>query len=123
VNRRKHIEIVDRDELTGRSILPKDQLRHGVYYRGRCRNGTIARWDGERGVFWHWRQKFDRIYLESIKYPADEGFFDVFRVLDELPNPKFEIPFPADAFRPDATFTGDAADLIEFEAKLWAKRK
>ena len=87
------------DELTGRPILPRDQLRHGAYYRGRCRNALIARWDAERGVFWHWRQKADRIFLESIKHPVDEKFerLDVFRAVEEWPNPKFEIPIPVEA--------------------------
>lgn len=30
------------DEFTGRPILPKDRLRHGAYFKGRCRNATIA---------------------------------------------------------------------------------
>ena len=69
------------DELTGRRILPRDQLRHGRYYKGRCQNATVARWDAQRGVFWHWRVKVDRIYLERINHQLNEDFFDVFRVL------------------------------------------
>src|SRR5262245_28568593 len=122
--------ITTHDELTGRPILPRDQLRHGVYYRGRCRNALIARWDAERGVFWHWRQKFDRIFLESIKHPADETFpIDVFRVVEEWPNPKFEIPIPAEVVwtragviesGPKAAFTGNRAHLNEHEKELWS---
>jgi len=124
---------VDRDELTGRPILPRDQLWHGVYYRGRCRNALIARWDAKRGVFWHWRQEFDRIFLESIKHPADEKFerLDVFRVVEEWPNPKFEIPIPAEAACTDTAmwymcaaadvFTGNPADVNEYEKEMWSR--
>jgi len=39
------------DEFTGRPILPKDKLEHGQYYKGRCRNATIARWNSNRQCF------------------------------------------------------------------------
>jgi uncharacterized protein (DUF433 family) len=32
------------DEFSGRPILPKDRLVDGRFYKGRCRNATIARW-------------------------------------------------------------------------------
>ena len=85
------------DEFIGRAILPKDRLKHGAFYKGRCRNSTIARWDGS--VFWHWREKFGRIYIETIRYPTDaeEPWWDVFDVVEELPNCRFEIPFDQDA--------------------------
>ena len=60
------------DEITGRPILPKDRLVHGRYYKGRCRNATIARWNADGQCFYYWRQKFDRIFIETIKYPTDE---------------------------------------------------
>ena len=109
------------DELTGRPILPRDQLRHGAYYRRRCRNALIARWDAERGVFWHWRQKLDRIYLERIKHPTDEPRFDVFRVVEEWPNLKFEIPIPLEDDFPKDVFMGSVADLNEYEKEMWSR--
>ena len=47
--------------------------------------------------------KVDRIYLERINHPVNEDFFDVFRVLEELPNRKFEIPIPVEASCPKDT--------------------
>ena len=41
------------DEFTGRPILPKDQLKHGRYYKGRCRNATVARWYANEQQFYH----------------------------------------------------------------------
>jgi uncharacterized protein (DUF433 family) len=38
----KSIESRTHDEFTRRPILPRDRLVHGRYYKGRCRNATIA---------------------------------------------------------------------------------
>ncbi len=106
------------DEFTGRPILPKDQLRHGAYYKGRCRNATIARWHADEQCFYHWREKFGRIYIETIKYPTDqsEPWWDVFDVVEELPNPKFDIPFDM-----EASFVGSTDDLVEHNVEMWRK--
>ena len=57
-------------------IIPKDQLIKGTYYSGRCRNATVARWNGEK--FIHWRTKFGEKFLEEISCPEDDDQFDVF---------------------------------------------
>ena len=44
------------DEFTGRQILLKDRLVHGRYYKGRCRNATVARWNADEDRFYHWRE-------------------------------------------------------------------
>jgi hypothetical protein len=104
------------DELTGRKILPKSHLRHGVYYLGRCRNATIARWNEAKNCFYHWREKFERIYMRTIRYPGeDDPGLDVFCVADELSNPQFEIPFDL-----DAKFAGNQADLYEHATEMWS---
>jgi uncharacterized protein (DUF433 family) len=106
------------DEFTGRRILPKEHLEHGRYYRGRCRNATIARWNGDEQRFYHWREKFDRVFIETIRYPTDEEepWWDVYDVVDELTCPKFEIPFDR-----EATFAGQRHDLYEHAAEMWSK--
>ena len=82
----KSIESRTHDEFTGRPILPRDRLAHGLYYKGCCRNATIARWNADENCFYHWREKFGRIYIETIKYPTDvvEPWWDVFDVVEEL---------------------------------------
>jgi hypothetical protein len=107
------------DEKTGRPILPKDALVDGAYYIGRCRNATIARWSASRGCFFHWRVKFDRIFVEDIKHPVDENYFDVFRVVRVLPEPKFEIPLAA--FSAGGSFGGRVEDLDEYSLEMWSK--
>ena len=73
-------EMVDYDAF---KIARKD-LKHGAYYKGRCRNAEVARWDDTRGVFVHWRTKFGHRFLEDIHHPEDERRFDVFIVEEEL---------------------------------------
>ena len=77
--------------------IPKEQLVHGTYYRGRCRNASIARWNANIRVFVHWRTKFGNTFLEEICAPEDENRFDVF-VTESVIGPEElkevkEIPF------------------------------
>lgn len=57
-------------------MLPKAALVVGEYYVGLCRNAAVARWDGV--VFHHWRRKCGTDFIETIKHPDDEEYFDVF---------------------------------------------
>jgi len=113
-----------RDEKTGRAILPKTELVDGGYYIGRCRNATVARWSAKHAAFFHWREKFGRIFVERIKHPVDEEYFDVFRVVRVLSEPKFEIPIPDDPESfgdPNAKFEGNVADLGEHGSEMWSR--
>ncbi len=74
-------------------IIPKNQLKHGVYYRGRCRNATVARWNGENQKFYYRRTKFGHIFVEAIGRREDDNIFDVFDAFEEIVNPTEEIPF------------------------------
>jgi len=103
------------DELTGRPTLPKNQLKHGSYYLGRCHNACIARWNAEDQLFYYWHCTSGSIYVKTIKYPMDEleTLWDFFRVVKELSNPKFEIPFDT-----NAPFTGNLDDLAEYHLQM-----
>lgn len=59
-------------------MIAKEQLIHGAYYFGRCRNAQVARWNADKQVFVHWRTKFGNRFLEEIKCPEDEARYDVF---------------------------------------------
>jgi uncharacterized protein (DUF433 family) len=113
---RKEIESRDHDEITGRPILPKDHLLDGRYYKGRCRNATVARWNASANCFYHWREKFGNVYIERIKYPTDEAepWWDVFNPVEELTNPKSDIPLDK-----SAEFKGNPDDLTEFDEEMW----
>lgn len=67
-------------------MLTKDQLVHGEYYLGRCRNAEIARWNANKQHFVYRRYKFGTTFLETIKHPDDDQIWDVFDVIEHLPN-------------------------------------
>jgi hypothetical protein len=77
-------------------LMRKEQLEHGQYYSGRCRNANVARWHAGAQCFVHWRVKFGSRFLERIKHPVDENYFDVF-----LPTGLVE---PGDNVIPDERF-------------------
>ena len=104
------------DERTGRALIPKEQLVDGAYYVGRCRNATIARWSTSNDCFYHWRIKFEQVVIEEIKHPVDVGYFDVFRPVRVLTEPKFEIPIDV-----HARFESDIEDLAEYDHEMWSR--
>lgn len=72
-------------------MLPRAELKAGAYYKGQCRNATVARWTGDRFV--HWRAKFGRRFLEEIFHPDDDNIYDVFTPYYELTEVVEEIPY------------------------------
>lgn len=88
-------EVTERKPTLGAPefLIPKSELRHGAYYRGSCRNATIARWNAEKQLFYHWRTKWGLIFLETIKHRDDDDRYDVFDAFEEIPPPEKEIPF------------------------------
>ena len=70
--------------------IKKEDLVVGAYYQGRCRNASIARWDGE--VFLYWRSKFGNVFLEEIHCPEDDPHFDVFVAEERIHEIEKEIP-------------------------------
>jgi hypothetical protein len=116
----QEIRMRSHDDITGRPLMARDQLKHQHYYRGRCRHATVARWNADEQCFYNWREKFGRIYLETIKYPTDEEepWWDIFWVVEELHNRKFEISFDL-----EAEFTGNREDLVEHNLEMWARVK
>lgn len=74
------------------SKIPKKELVHGAYYSGRCRNATIARWNGTINKFIHWREKYGQTFLESICHSEEQTSYDVFVVDCEILQPEKQIP-------------------------------
>ena len=72
------------------AIIPKQNLKVGAYYTGHCRNSDIARWTGDR--FLYWRYKFGLKFLEEIYHPDDDHFYDVFEPYFETVEVDKEIP-------------------------------
>lgn len=78
------------------SLITKQELIHGEYYYGFCRNANTARWNAERNKFYHWRDKFGQRFVETINHYEDDNGFDTFkpRQLIDYGTPK--IPFPSE---------------------------
>lgn len=83
-----------------RTIIAKADLVDGAHYEGRCRNATVARWNGTREVFVHWRTKFGQTFLETIRHPGDEEHFDVFVPIRRLDDADVENPIPFEGDTP-----------------------
>lgn len=67
-----------------RIYIAKKDLKHGAYYYGNCRNTTVARWNGEKQVFCHWRFKWGDRFIETICHPDDDAVYDVFYPYNEI---------------------------------------
>ena len=73
--------------------IKKEDLIHGEYYTGNCRNASIARWNKSLNRFIHWRTKFGETFQEEIECPEDQKHFDVF-VTEAVAVPPYKvIPF------------------------------
>jgi hypothetical protein len=107
-------ELPEFDEWSHQRLLPKAALRDGTYYIGRCGNPSVARWNARQQCFYHWRQKFGRIFIQKIKHPVDEPLYDVFGPVEELEKPRFETPFYM-----RAKFRGDLDALVEYNERVW----
>lgn len=71
-------------------MIAKEHLKVGAYYQGFCRNSDIARWTGDR--FLYWRYKFGLTFLEEIGHAEDDTVYDVFEPYFEVVEVDKEIP-------------------------------
>ena len=82
-----------------KELVPLEQLVHGFYYRGKCRNAQVARWNAETQKFVYMREKFGHVFPEDIGYWIEakpgEHRFDEFKPYALMENPPFEIPLVA----------------------------
>jgi hypothetical protein len=73
--------------------IKKSDLKDGAYYKGGCRNASVARWSAEKNGFFYWRHKFGDKYVESLLCPEDavDGW-DYFQPTELIEAPEVEIP-------------------------------
>lgn len=74
-----------------RGMLRKCDLEDGAYYRGYCRNATVALWSTRNDCFIYMRQKFERRFAEDIRHPEDDDGFDLFVPLEKTVPAESEI--------------------------------
>jgi hypothetical protein len=67
--------------------IPKKDLKHNTWYAGACRNSSLAKWDANKQLFYHWRTKFSDRYIEEICHPEDDKIHDVFKPREEYLRP------------------------------------
>jgi hypothetical protein len=70
----------------------KSDLIDGAYYKGKCRNATIARWNADIDKFVYWRTKFGSKFTETICHLNDDPYYDVF-IAYHICEPEEDIPF------------------------------
>ena len=70
-------------------MIAKQDLVHGAWYVGHCRNAEYAKWNGEKKHFVHWRWKFAVKYPETILHPEDDQVYDVFEPYEKVDKPDF----------------------------------
>ena len=59
-------------------VIRKEDLIDGTYYRGICRNASVAKWDVKDNCFWYMRYKWGSSYKEDINHMADDNGYDLF---------------------------------------------
>jgi len=94
----------DLERAYSSGLLRKEELQHGAYYEGHCRNTSVARWHAQTQCFFYRRYKFGHTFIEEIKHPEDERYYDVF-----LPVVRTE---PAEVYRIDDETFERAAQAI-----------
>ncbi len=73
-------------------IIPTDELVHGAYYEGDCRNAFVARWNANEQQFYYTRYKYGTTFTDTIAHISFTTRFDVFAPYCETHN-FTEIPF------------------------------
>lgn len=73
-------------EAEKQGMIPKEKLVNDRYYLGESEEAEIARWDGERQLFWFLKHRIADVTLESVEHPEDDKGMDVFvPVLEIMP--------------------------------------
>jgi hypothetical protein len=77
-------------KLIGAGAIPKEDLKDGGYYLGEHRRATVARWNGERGVFEYCRWKFGNRFIDQCNHFEDDDDFALFVPISEATEEQFE---------------------------------
>lgn len=64
------------NELFKKGIIPKNELIIGKYYMGKCRNTSVAKWNGNE--FFYMRSKFGYWFIDKINHIEDDNRYDLF---------------------------------------------
>jgi guanosine-3',5'-bis(diphosphate) 3'-pyrophosphohydrolase len=73
------------NELYKKGIVPKKDLIKNKYYKGKCRNATVALWNGFEFVYM--RSKYGHYYIDEVNHLEDDNGYDLFVPLRIEENP------------------------------------
>ena len=59
-------------------LVPKASFIDGAYYKGSCRNASIAKWDAKKNRFVYVRTKFGARFIDEIECAEDDLGYDIF---------------------------------------------
>lgn len=90
-------------EAYARGMIAKKDLKNREFYKGRCRNASLAMWVNEISRFVYIREKWGSKFLEDICHPEDDNNYDLF-----IPTSK------AEDIEPDVLFKTDLNGLIAY---------
>jgi hypothetical protein len=70
------------DKLIKCGAIQIDKLEIGAYYRGKCRNASVAIWNGAEFIYV--RNKFNCSFNEKINHFQNDNGFDLFVPLSKI---------------------------------------
>jgi hypothetical protein len=74
-------------------MIPKEQLKHGVYYTGRSKTAAVARWNAHQGLFYARRGNGN--IVDFYLHPKDSVSLagaDTFTPVKEIADVSVQIP-------------------------------
>lgn len=72
------------EEAYKKGMIRKKDLKHCHYYKGYCRNSSMAMWNSYENCFFYLRTKFNQTFSEGIRHPEDDDGLDLFIPLKEI---------------------------------------
>jgi hypothetical protein len=67
--------------------IPKEELKEGMWYEGKCRNSDTARW--KEGKFHYQRYKCGSWFWDELECPENDRGYDVFFPFGETNAPDY----------------------------------
>lgn len=65
-------------------MIEKRNLEGWAYYKGSCRNSSIAMWDPNFEKFIYLRTKFGDTFADQSNHPEDDEGYDVFIPIEKI---------------------------------------
>lgn len=67
-----------------KGVIRGEDLEHGKYYLGKCRNAYVGKWNDDKKVMEHMRYKFGVFTKDNVNYLDNDDNFDLFVAIKEI---------------------------------------